>query len=74
MQIKRFGTATEIDNGEKVVLFSYSTPVAVLIKGEGYYRTDARWSNTTSRHIARWLDGVQAKTVSQKEIERLARS
>jgi hypothetical protein len=52
---------TELElNGIKV-LFSYRTPVAALIKEdrpEGaswhQYKTDKRWSNTTTRHISAW--------------------
>jgi len=47
---------TEIETaGGITVLFSYSTPVACHIQGEGYYRTDKHHSVTTSRHINKWL-------------------
>jgi len=74
MKLKRQGNtnAIEVDRGACVVLFSYQTAVAVLVKGEGWYRTDQRYSVTTSRHINKWLDGVEAKTVPQAEIDRLA--
>ena len=74
MKLKRQGNtnAIEVDKGDRVVLFSYSTAVAVLVKGEGFYRTEQKYSVTTSRHINKWLDGVQAQTVSQAEIDRLA--
>lgn len=35
------------------VLFSYATPVACWINGE-YFKTSAKWSNTTTRHINSW--------------------
>ncbi len=46
---------TEIDlgNGNKV-LFSYRTPVA-YIEGVTAYRTEYKWSATTTRHINKWL-------------------
>ena len=74
MRLQRQGktNAIEVDKGDRVVLFSYSTAVAVLVKGNGWYRTAQKYSGTTSRHINKWLAGVEAKTVSQAEIDRLA--
>lgn len=47
---------TEVHLNDKVtVLFSYKTPVAAWISGEGYLRTDKKWSRTTTRHINQWL-------------------
>jgi hypothetical protein len=52
---------TLIDTPDLLVLFSYSTPVASYDKRTlDYYRTDKKWSMTTTRHINKWLDGVQA--------------
>jgi len=41
MRLKRQGgtNAIEVDKGDRVVLFSYSTAVAVLVKGDAWYRT-----------------------------------
>ncbi len=43
------------------ILFSYKTPVAALVREEvdglvtwHQYRTDKKWSNTTTRHINQW--------------------
>lgn len=52
------------------VLFSYQTPVACYIydKAHGhhvFYKTSYKWSKTTSRHINKWLDGVQAIQADQ---------
>ena len=52
------------------VLFSYRTPVACLTDN-GYYRTATKWSVTTSRHINKWLDGVNATTVDQEMLDAL---
>ncbi len=41
------------------VFFSYEDPVAARVKG-AYYRTDKKWSTTTSRHITAWLAGNMA--------------
>ena len=43
-----------LDSGA-VVLVSYSTPVACFIPGEGYFRTDKKWSTTTSKQVNQWL-------------------
>jgi len=39
-------------NGVKV-LFSYNTPVACWINGQ-FYKTNKRWSVTTSKHVNKW--------------------
>lgn len=46
---------TEIEVGNKTVLFSYKTPVAYHESGIGYAKTSKYWSVTTSRHINKWL-------------------
>jgi hypothetical protein len=35
------------------VLFSYETPVACWIRGK-YYKTETKWSKTTTSHIRKW--------------------
>ena len=45
---------TEVETSEARILFSYRTPVAAYIFGEGYVKTDQFWSVTTSRHINKW--------------------
>jgi len=55
MQItKNWNNQVEVilKNGDKI-FFSYHTPVAAWVQGE-YYKTDIRWSATTSMHINRW--------------------
>ena len=37
------------------VLFSYSTPVAALVPGKGWMRTEQTYSVTTTKHVNRWL-------------------
>lgn len=69
---------TEARHGEVVILYSYSTPVAVFAPRLGAaWVTTKRWSNTTSRHISKWLAtrGLTSKTalkVSQEGIEAAA--
>lgn len=40
------------------ILFSYSTPVAAYIPTQGYFRTEQKWSNTTTRHIQKFIQDV----------------
>ena len=63
---------TEVETSEARILFSYRTPVAAYVFGEGFVRTEKWWSVTTSRHINKWLDGSQAKEVPQEKINLLA--
>lgn len=77
MKLKRQGktNAIEVDKGDRIVLFSYSTAVAVRVrceKGSMYFRTAQKYSVTTTRQINKWLDGRSAGVVSQAEIDRLA--
>ena len=66
--------ATEICLGNKVILYSYSTPVAVHIEGQGYFKTATKYSVTTSKHVTQWLNKMRVhsvKTVDQTEFNRL---
>ncbi len=52
-------------NGVRI-LFSYKTPVA----GEdeyGFFKTEKKWSVTTTKHITGWARGV-TRIVPQKEL------
>ena len=65
---------TEVETSEARILFSYRTPVAAYIYGEGvpiageiyrgYVRTAKWWSVTTSRHINKWI----GKDVTTEEV------
>ena len=54
-------------------LFSYETPVAGFVPGEGYFRTSEQHSRTTTAHIGRYLSrtashpAYTACEVSEKE-------
>ena len=61
---------TELDVGGLLVLFSYETPVALRNRGQ-YYKTDKKWSNTTTRHVNKWLDGAEALPVEQSYFDEL---
>ena len=62
---------TEVETSEARILFSYRTPVAAYVFGEGFVRTEKWWSVTTSRHINKWIDGVPAKEVAQTYLDKL---
>ena len=72
MKIKPVGSnMTELQLDDVHVLFSYETPVAACIMGEGFVRTSQWYSQTTTRHINKWLDGVDAPEVPQAYIDAL---
>ena len=60
---------TIIAMGDDEYFFSYNTCVAGFTHGEGYWKTDKKWSQTTSRHINKYLGGVTPTIVSQDDIE-----
>ena len=62
---------TEVETSEARILFSYRTPVAAYVYGDGFVRTQKWWSTTTSRHINKWLDGGTAKEVAQTYLDKL---
>ena len=61
----------EFTNGTQV-FFSYKTPVAAKLPNYDYIRTATKWSTTTTRHINKWLEGVNAETVDQSVLDDLA--
>ena len=57
MRVKNHGSNQTIveDNGCSV-LYSYETPVALIVGSlNRAYKTDRKWSVTTSKHINQWL-------------------
>ena len=58
------------NNGSEV-FFSYSTPVAGYCPDKGYLRTEDWYSQTTTKHINKYLDNVEATEVSQETINNL---
>ena len=58
-------TQLNLNDGTEV-FFSYKTPVAARLSTYRYIRTATKWSQTTTRHINQWLEGVTAKTVDQE--------
>ena len=73
MKLRRIGynqTVVEYNNGSEV-FFSYDTPVAARLQDYEYLRTEDFYSKTTSRHINKYLDGVNATKVTQQTINNL---
>lgn len=57
LTIKPIGSnMTELHFSGGVVLFSYQTPVAYKDRLGTFYHTNKKWSNTTTRHINKWLN------------------
>ena len=56
----------EVDFFDMTILISYETPVACFNCGQGHMKTSKKHSNTTSRHIKKWLDGAEAKEMPQE--------
>ena len=56
------------------VFFSYSTPVAGYSNELGYVRTEDWYSSTTTRHINKYLNNIEATTVPQQTINELSQS
>jgi hypothetical protein len=55
----------EVTLGNITVFFSYKTPVAYLDHETGIaYRTNKKWSVTTSKHINNWLKDNDLETVN----------
>lgn len=43
-----------------VVFYSYNTPVAAMLASGKYIKTSEKYSNTTTKHINKWLSGINA--------------
>jgi len=74
-QVTTTSTQISLADGTEV-LFSYSTPVAALVPGKGWIRTEQFYSVTTSKHINRWLAEnastyAEVATVPQWEVDQL---
>ena len=73
MQLNRIAanqTEIVLNNGT-TIFFSYDTPVAAQLPDYEYVRTSTKWSVTTSKHINKWLNGVNAAEVSQDILDNL---
>ncbi len=70
MKLKKIGNnETEITTKEGVQLFfSYETLVAARTM-KNVYVTENKYSNTTTKHINKWLDGLKYETVTQAQLD-----
>lgn len=51
MKLKNLGSnKTVLHTNKGMVFYSYNTPVAAIIDGKEY-KTNKKWSSTTSKHI-----------------------
>ena len=67
-------TELHIGHPKTIIFFSYNTPVAVYTYADGkYYRTEQRYSVTTSKHITQWLNGNEAETKPQSFFDSLVK-
>lgn len=63
MNLKSIGAnQTEINVNGVIILFSYSTPVAAFVSSiaeipAGWYKTNKKYSKTTTKHINQWYSG-----------------
>ena len=65
---------TVLDKNGDEILFSYETPVAVYDQQRGeYLRTEQKFSQTTSRHITKWIGSAVSISVPQSTIESYVR-
>ncbi len=72
MKIKQLGSNQMLMCMSDIeILFSYETPVAGHSDKLGWFRTNKKYSVTTSRHINRYLNGNDVVTISSEEIEKL---
>ena len=72
MKLRNIGSnMTELEINGTSILFSYETPVAGW-DNKGAFRTDTRYSSTTSKHINKYLGGKDiGRTVPQSYIDGL---
>jgi hypothetical protein len=70
MKLKKIGNnETELTTKEGVQLFfSYETLVAARTM-KNVYVTKTKYSNTTTKHINNWLDGLDYELVTQEQLD-----
>lgn len=63
LKLKRVSSEAckELIVGNNSILFSYETPVAIHIQGDGFYVREAynKYSPTTTRHISQFVTGAK---------------
>ena len=74
MKLTQLGSnQTVLTFGENEVLFSYETPVAGYNERIGWFRTEEKFSNTTTKHINRYLKHLRPSVIEvpQQYIENM---
>lgn len=74
MELQRLGAnvaVINLHNGTRI-LFSYDTPVAAYIPGEGYIKSERFFSRTTTGHVSQFAKGNMARTVTHETMAKLA--
>lgn len=74
MKLKPIGpnqTELTLSNGARV-LFSYETPVAYIDNAGNAFKTNKKWSNTTSEHINKWIGPWFCQSEPQEKFDKLA--
>lgn len=80
MKLQQLGTnrtlVTFQDGTE--IFYSYQTPVAGWLRGTGFFRTEEKFSVTTSKMIGEYLRrgagfGIDAPKIPQEMIERIVK-
>lgn len=62
---------TELEIGDKTILFSYKTPVAVIFENSNeVWKTEQHYSATTSRHVNQWLKANGKETLATEVAQR----
>ncbi|QYC52637.1 hypothetical protein [Salmonella phage SSBI34] len=56
------------------LFYSYNTPVAAFIPGEGYIVTATKYSRTTTRHINNFTGGLVDRVESQSFFDNLVKT
>jgi len=62
---------TELHTDSMIIFFSYQTPVACNILGQGAYKTSEKHSVTTTKHVNKWLAGAEAAEKDQSFFDNL---
>ena len=62
---------TELHIRGMIVLYSYSTPVAVYIPNQGYFVTNTYYTKTTTRHINSWVGSNPKTLIDQSQLNQL---
>ncbi len=75
MRLKQFGSnMTVLDIGFAQVFFSYETPVAACLTDGSLIITNQHYSQTTTKHVNKWLNGCEHTRVDQRRIDCLLTS